>query len=426
MNHIPNDEEIRFIKLHVINPCVKQLEELDTDIASLKAQLQALEQKRDALSDHIDRHRAFISSIRRLPHDILKEIFIQFLPTEHFALMKTGEAPLHLGRICSSWRQVSLTTPQLWSSIHIPYTEKFRRTSSTKAKFKRDCKSRLKGISAWLSRTGVLPLSISCYVLITKNLRVRENPPFISDLFNLLLTVRNRWKHVQLSGPNELEHLKLILTYGSEVAEQPIKCFFAALTHLETLTLVFSSPPAAILVEGLRSLTALTELTLENEDTPLNGPIIALDDIRELITGLVAIGSPTKPPILPCLESFTHFNSILHDHHYKPLLLSRTRAKDNSTSSINTTGVTPLKRAHLTFERCKMIDLLNDPELSAARIASGLDLTVKYPMIHDPQFNAGLGLAVKEDNTHSATTRVDVDDPGRWAISGEMTDAESD
>ncbi|KAF8210556.1 hypothetical protein K438DRAFT_1570262, partial [Mycena galopus ATCC 62051] len=57
--------------------------------------------------------KALISSIRRLPLQVIQEIFIACLPTHRNCVMSASEAPIQLGRICSSWRALAFSTPQL-------------------------------------------------------------------------------------------------------------------------------------------------------------------------------------------------------------------------------------------------------------------------------------------------------------------------
>ncbi|KAF8650055.1 hypothetical protein AX16_005445 [Volvariella volvacea WC 439] len=534
-HHIPNDAVVNQVKLQVIKPCTKQLEEL-------KAQIRYLEQRHDAITLHLNRHRAFISPMRVLPHDVLREIFLHCLPTDHFSPIKTSEAPLLLGRVCGAWREVAMGTPQLWASIHIPYDNQFRRTFHAKAVLNKTWERRLAGISSWLSRSGALPLSISFHyhsdTWISSEDPWIADPPCMSSLLDLLFSFKSRWRHVRISaeGPlnflpsspadMELEpnsfpalesfavcpnwkkinypstmlkaprirelvtevpawgeqfnthyhqltslsirflsfddigirnHLPTILTqchslvefnlhipqgvhgrlpqfppvyfpklqrlalnvdmswlvifssshmpklkelkvtcsycYSAE-DESSIRSFFAALPPLETLVLAICrlNRPESV-VEGLRSQSRLKNLVLEDQCPRLNQ-----DDTVKLMDGLtVGLGSPTEPPVLPCLESFTHRNTFVHDRHYKSFILSRTQLRVGSDFPPGTVGVTPLKRAHITFRRSRVIDLLADPEVSAACAASGLDLTVHYPVLYEHPFVADLGLVVECD-----------------------------
>ncbi|KAF8650058.1 hypothetical protein AX16_005448 [Volvariella volvacea WC 439] len=171
----------------------------------------------------------------------------------------------------------------------------------------------------------------------------------------------------------------------------------------------------------MRSQTALTDLTLENMRTTQSD-----QNTIPLIASLKAVDSPTELPILPRLESFTHINSIVLDHHYKPFLLSRMNACDKSSSFSSNFEVTRLKRVRIIFKRSKGIGLLNDPELTEARIASGLDLTVHYPDARNPQFNSSLGISTSTDEVCGSDTAADGDDLEHWASIYEDSGSESD
>ncbi|KAJ7823970.1 hypothetical protein B0H14DRAFT_3729531 [Mycena olivaceomarginata] len=111
-NYIPSDEEVDFIRIELVSH-TQELARIDERIRELSAQ-------RDQIQAYIDTHKALISHPRRLPVDILREIFIACLPANRNAVMSSQEAPLLLGPICSAWRAIALFTPRLWASLHAP------------------------------------------------------------------------------------------------------------------------------------------------------------------------------------------------------------------------------------------------------------------------------------------------------------------
>ncbi|KAF7339016.1 hypothetical protein MVEN_01977800 [Mycena venus] len=128
------------------------------------------------------------SPIRKLPAEILAEIFAFCLPTHHCAVVHTSHAPLIFGRVCSAWRATSISTPALWSTIHFIVPPLIRGQNAV---------ARLKGYDAiriWLGRSGTLPLSISLEVGSTNfddNLR---------SLVDILIPYRRQWKSLRLVG----------------------------------------------------------------------------------------------------------------------------------------------------------------------------------------------------------------------------------
>ncbi|KIM27968.1 hypothetical protein M408DRAFT_8946 [Serendipita vermifera MAFF 305830] len=69
-----------------------------------------LELERAALDKEIGNDRGFIAPIRRLPSELLSEIFIWF---------EINGSPWPLTKVSRSWRSVALRTPQLWGQIII-------------------------------------------------------------------------------------------------------------------------------------------------------------------------------------------------------------------------------------------------------------------------------------------------------------------
>ncbi|KAJ7772175.1 hypothetical protein B0H16DRAFT_1409618, partial [Mycena metata] len=125
-----------------------------------------------ALYELIKPYHDLISPLRSMPPEILQEIFMACLPTEHYAIMDTSQAPLLFGRVCSSWRSISLSTPTLWSSIHI--------VPSAIGPF--ESNDKFASLQAWLQRSGNCPLSIS--------IKLGDS---LKDVVHTLLPYSRRW-----------------------------------------------------------------------------------------------------------------------------------------------------------------------------------------------------------------------------------------
>ncbi|KIM41045.1 hypothetical protein M413DRAFT_42249, partial [Hebeloma cylindrosporum] len=110
-NYIPLDEEMVQIKAYLTH-CRKRLEEMKAEMDD-QAEL-SVKLKYDRLYDHIESCASLITLPRRVPDDVLQEIFYQTLPTDRNALLDDNSTPLILTRICRQWRQVALATPRLW------------------------------------------------------------------------------------------------------------------------------------------------------------------------------------------------------------------------------------------------------------------------------------------------------------------------
>ncbi|KDR69393.1 hypothetical protein GALMADRAFT_77396, partial [Galerina marginata CBS 339.88] len=117
-NYIPSDEEMLEIKTFLVEP-TNQLQTMKTEIDRLEAQLADLSKNHDNFRDQMNACKALITFPRRMPNDILQEIFYQSLPTWHNAPMNRRAPPLIFTQVCRQWRGVALSTPKLWDTINI-------------------------------------------------------------------------------------------------------------------------------------------------------------------------------------------------------------------------------------------------------------------------------------------------------------------
>ncbi|KAJ7437756.1 hypothetical protein FB451DRAFT_1305118 [Mycena latifolia] len=154
------------------------------------AQLQKALDERVRLRAYIDAHRALISPVRRLPVDVIQKIFIACLPTRRNCVMSAAEAPVLLGRICSSWRTISLSTPHLWSRLHIVEPAC---PEDNLVLFEEKLAQRRQTTKMWLSRSGQCPLSISLKCTFGPNdfTCVPED-----HLVPALVPFASRWEHI--------------------------------------------------------------------------------------------------------------------------------------------------------------------------------------------------------------------------------------
>ncbi|KAG2002518.1 hypothetical protein CC2G_004702 [Coprinopsis cinerea AmutBmut pab1-1] len=112
-NYVPSAAQLQDISAFV--------KQSDARLAELNAELAVLLEKRDKLKESIDGHKALLSITRRLPTDIMQNIFNWTLPPFAFnTTMDPSDSPLLLTRVCRSWREIAINLPHLWSAIHIP------------------------------------------------------------------------------------------------------------------------------------------------------------------------------------------------------------------------------------------------------------------------------------------------------------------
>ncbi|KAJ7769162.1 hypothetical protein DFH07DRAFT_291497 [Mycena maculata] len=105
-----------------------RLVSLDDEILGLQARLAKLEEERTSLSNLRAWNMGILSPLRRMPPEILGDIFWWTLPLTSEAAaycspLNLDQSPWLLTRVSSRWRAVSLATPSLWSRIAISYGE---------------------------------------------------------------------------------------------------------------------------------------------------------------------------------------------------------------------------------------------------------------------------------------------------------------
>ncbi|KAJ7062340.1 hypothetical protein C8F01DRAFT_1252163 [Mycena amicta] len=276
-NYCPTSDEIHEINNLLLEPCY-QLRQLESRIAQLQKAMDELVEERRRVAEYVDAHRALLSAVRRMPFDVLAEIFCACLPTERDCDMSASEAPVLLGRICSSWRTTSRSIPRLWASLqivdlnpmhygaHMPYValaQKARRAH------------RLETATAWLARSGACSLSI---LLRLDTMAIEwagklESWP-LYPFFQLVVSYASRWRKIHLVVPDQvidtlrdmpashfplLRNLKvhvMAVSNDSPPPLQPLEMLYApSLLSLEISGLRFSPKSLGIQYDRLTSLS---------------------------------------------------------------------------------------------------------------------------------------------------------------------------
>ena len=197
-NYIPTDAEARQIQ-NLLSQPISSISRLDSEISRMQAIIKDMSLTRDKLRNYVVSHRALLSPVRRLPPEVVAEIFVHCLPTNHNALMSIGEAPLLLGRICRTWRDISISMPQLWCSLHVVIPLCVIRDPLIEDPSIEDtsCQS----MKNWFARSGNLPLSISVMDCSWPRSSNNFDPPKPKKhpLIETLVQLSHRWKSLGLN-----------------------------------------------------------------------------------------------------------------------------------------------------------------------------------------------------------------------------------
>ena len=225
--------------------------------------------KHDQILASMRAHQGLVSCIRRLPPEILSEIFVRCLPSETYIRPGASTAPLLLVGVCSGWRKVALGTPRLWCSLSVRARPGGQ-------------KHGLSFFDQWLSRASGFPLSLAVdmYVPPLQNLVWRDE---VTHLLQPYTSLTTRF-HLTLSGATVpdlllkdmpmLEHL----TLRGDLDGVPKIAIVQPEPRLRSLSLDGVIFRAGVLsVFGL--WTALTRLRVKlgSDDSPgrgIDGPVV--------------------------------------------------------------------------------------------------------------------------------------------------------
>ncbi|KAJ7136443.1 hypothetical protein C8R43DRAFT_893884, partial [Mycena crocata] len=254
-NTVPSDTECEEIRTFIAEP-QRQAAAHHVEITQVQRTLDDLMRKMDVLTSFIDPHLALVSPARRLPDDIVRGILIACLPTTHNAVVSPAAAPLLLCHICSSWRALALSTPQLWATLHIvvPSVDSLKPLVDV--------------ATTWLSRSGALPLSISVPGAENANM---------SAFLASLCPFASRWKNIRVVPPNAAR-----FEWLADIVAEDVPLLETISFHPGCPTDPYVSPPW----ESLSLLTApsIRKLSISGGST-LTGLPIAYASLTELTIG---------------------------------------------------------------------------------------------------------------------------------------------
>ncbi|KAJ6480955.1 hypothetical protein C8R45DRAFT_318783 [Mycena sanguinolenta] len=178
--------------------------------------------------------------LTRIPVEITSEIFLHCLPALDAALPSPNSAPLLLGRICRTWRDIAYTNPRLWAVMKIC---SWRQTD---------------WVENWLSRAGGAPLSLSLehslsYCLFSKGSCTCARACPSSAIFD------GHWANLTSFRGDDFTFADCIALLA--LAPRLIHCEFYSLTRLH-------HPTTHVL------LAELEDLTLDTRATPSTTPAV--------------------------------------------------------------------------------------------------------------------------------------------------------
>ncbi|KAJ7618987.1 hypothetical protein DFH06DRAFT_1306556 [Mycena polygramma] len=329
-NEPPEDSEKTFIR-SVISTADARVAHLDEEIAKLRAQLMHLEEERASGFSYRARNSVILSPLRRMPPEVLGEIFVWTLPSPAAPLVslvcskfRMGASPWVLTQISSRWRTIALSTPRLWSRI-IVY---FRRNGSGYP---------LALVKAHLERSQRLKIHFYGHSQAASQPQI--------ELFNLLAQHSSRWEELSIGLTaaivpllpalrDRLPSLKRLWIQWQDAESQTVEsldCFQTAPSLVEVgvynefrflptafpihqLTRYHLDGPWAVHRELLKQASNLIEARIEidfdHDPWPEQDEIIDLHHLRRLYISDVHLLRSLRVPVLEELATWVPRNAI--------------------------------------------------------------------------------------------------------------------
>ncbi|KAK1221036.1 hypothetical protein PQX77_016170 [Marasmius sp. AFHP31] len=147
-------------------------------IRDLEDQILALKAQKDKAERRISTVASLFSPVRRLPSEVLQEIFIFASVAEYgnmFGVASTWESrTLRISAVCYRWRSITLDTPEIWTRFGVELTQRA-----------------LTPVQLFLDRSKSRPLSLAMIQMTTVDGATLDEP-----VLSLLISQSHRWQFV--------------------------------------------------------------------------------------------------------------------------------------------------------------------------------------------------------------------------------------
>ncbi|KAF9009614.1 hypothetical protein BDQ17DRAFT_1539017 [Cyathus striatus] len=403
-NCYPTTEEAAGIKLYCDNTKNK-IEYVDTEIEKTLSVLNGLIERRDNLQQDLKSHQALLPPFRQLPPEIIGRIFYCCLPTiaerlsdSWISSLSTEVAPLQLTQVCSSWREIALNTPRLWTFISLSPS----RSSIMDMEFQAR-NNIANAINLWASRAANLPLSFRIFLEECWDLSLGRNVlkslvPFHERWGELYITVPAKsfdvWKNenLNLCALKEFHVGSCRARRGNLEGAMPKKLFFLQhASNLSSLTVrgfaPFSVVPKKNLKEftyaGAKQITSMSEADILYfaRECPFLETLNISGDIRHgPVDGSVRLSSLRKLSITVVLRDTFYDN--MNAPNLQDLEVTFKTQSDSLEGFIfsHSKSLTTLTIGHVSKLAALNAILRLAPNLTCLRLVNrnGLDISMSY------------------------------------------------
>ncbi|KAJ6545032.1 hypothetical protein DFH09DRAFT_1367649 [Mycena vulgaris] len=185
---LPSDSEAASIQT-AIDTSEQNILAIEEEMTRLGKALNECSARRRELREFAYTQRSAFSPFRRLPSELLAEIFLQCREQESSWGLRSNSEWV-VAQVCGRWRAVALSTPSLWADIEVSSPSLGYRGSMSE-------KLLVSLLSLQIERSRQHPLSL-------RYLAAREfSPDTRRSILELFLSVAHRWLDVCLNLTNE-------------------------------------------------------------------------------------------------------------------------------------------------------------------------------------------------------------------------------
>jgi hypothetical protein len=167
------------------------ISKLDDEMSRLQTVMGQLVDERQRLERSLEEHRSVVAPIRRIPLELLSEIFIFCADSSSSGSnsnFDVTKAPIKLSFVCSKWRSLAISMSQLWSSISLQGGREDVHSWGRSQIYS----IRTDMLSTWLLRSGSSPLTLRINGLWLKH-------DALTSCISIMIPHSHRWRDVTFS-----------------------------------------------------------------------------------------------------------------------------------------------------------------------------------------------------------------------------------
>jgi F-box-like len=270
--HSPSPTEEVQIR-EAISQAESRINGIDVTTAKIQLLLSNLAEQRAQVQAYRDKHKVLVAPVWHIPPEILSYIFVLCLsecpPNE--IKRSSLRTSLLLARVNQFWRQVALSTPQLWSTIFLD--SKSLGGGNEAPAGATASSSTLCMPKVCLERSGACPLSITIF-----------SQEFNLDILDFIIPLSDRWRRMSLN--TNITMLQSLF---------PIQGKLPCLEHLEIRNTQWTEgpPPALGVLPFFSDAPRLKHVMVSNTFQPTFGTL----PLQQLTTWDSPIRVPDFPQI---------------------------------------------------------------------------------------------------------------------------------